>query len=87
MDGVGSSDDEGERKSVVVLAGYEKEMDAMLAAANPGFRSRFKQRIAMPDWDAKDVVEYLRRRCVKKGIILAAAAHKVHALDQARAEH
>ena len=35
-------------KSVVVLAGYEGEMDKMLAAANPGFRSRFKQRISFP---------------------------------------
>jgi thiol-disulfide isomerase/thioredoxin len=61
-------------KSIVVLAGYEKEMDAMLAAANPGFRSRFKQRITFPDWDAADVVEYLRRRCAKKAFVLAAEA-------------
>ena len=64
-------------KSIVVLAGYEKEMDAMLAAANPGFRSRFKQRITFPDWDAADVVEYLRRRCAKKAFVLTAEAQSV----------
>jgi stage V sporulation protein K len=61
-------------KSIVVLAGYEKEMDAMLDAVNPGFRRRFKQRITFPDWDAADVVEYLRRRCAKKAFALAAEA-------------
>ena len=64
-------------KSVVVLAGYESEMDAMLAAANPGFRSRFKQRITFPDWDASDVVEYLRRRCAKKNFGLPDEAQAI----------
>ena len=49
-------------------------MEAMLSAANPGFRSRFKQRVAFPDWDEKDVVEYLRRRCAKKGLTLTEGA-------------
>ena len=52
-------------------------MDEMLSNANPGFRSRFKQRVALPDWDAADVVEYLRRRTAKKGITFAEPAQKV----------
>lgn len=63
-------------RSVVVLAGYELQMDRMLSAANPGFRSRFKQRIAFPDWDAADVVKYLRRRCAT-GVWLTAGAQGV----------
>ena len=71
------TEDTHKGRTIVVLAGYEREMNEMLASANPGFRSRFKQRIAMPDWDAADVVEYLRRRCTKKGIVLADAAQRV----------
>ena len=61
-------------KSIVVLAGYKKDMEAMLDAVNPGFRSRFKQRIILPDWDAADVVEYLCRRCAKEAFVLTAEA-------------
>jgi len=64
-------------KSIVVLAGYEKEMDAMLAGANPGFRSRFKQRITLPDWDADDVVAYLLERCNRKGFAFSKDAQAV----------
>ncbi|KOO53391.1 p-loop containing nucleoside triphosphate hydrolase protein [Chrysochromulina tobinii] len=71
------TEDTHKGRTIVVLAGYEREMNEMLANANPGFRSRFKQRIVMPDWDAADVVEYLRRRCTKKGIVLADAAQRV----------
>jgi hypothetical protein len=71
------TEDTHKGRTIVVLAGYEREMNEMFASANPGFRSRFKQRIAMPDWDAADVVEYLRRRCTKKGIVLADAAQSV----------
>ena len=71
------TEDSHKGRTIVVLAGYEREMNDMLASANPGFRSRFKQRIAMPDWDAADVVEYLRRRCNKKGIVLSDPAQRV----------
>ena len=37
---------------VVVLAGYPEEMDEMFKSVNPGFASRFRQRIHFPDWDA-----------------------------------
>ena len=71
-------------KSIIVLAGYEAEMDAMLADANPGFRSRFKQRISFPDWDGADVVAYLQRRCENEGFYLPDAACDVlwSALEQ-----
>ena len=64
-------------KSILVLAGYEKEMDDMLAAVNVGFRSRFKQRILFPDWDESDVVEYLIRRCAKKSFELPEEAQTI----------
>ena len=64
-------------KSIIVLAGYEAEMNAMLAVANPGFRSRFKQRVSFPDWDSADVVLYLQRRCEKEGFYLPDAARDV----------
>ena len=71
-------------KSIIVLAGYKAEMDSMLAAANPGFRSRFKQRISFPDWDGADVVAYVQRQCDEEGFSLTVAARDMllSALEQ-----
>ena len=55
-------EDRHKGRTVVVLAGYPKEMEDMFTTANPGLASRFKQRIDFPDWDASDAVEYLKRR-------------------------
>ncbi|SEM51391.1 AAA family ATPase [Nonomuraea pusilla] len=41
---------------VVVLAGYEREMDAFLAT-NPGLASRFNQRVAFPSYSPAELSE------------------------------
>ncbi|MGN9845618.1 AAA family ATPase [Nonomuraea sp. H19] len=41
---------------VVVLAGYEREMDAFLAT-NPGLASRFNQRVAFPSYSPRELTE------------------------------
>ncbi|RVX43414.1 type VII secretion ATPase EccA [Nonomuraea polychroma] len=41
---------------VIVLAGYEREMDAFLAT-NPGLASRFNQRVAFPSYSPQELTE------------------------------
>ncbi|MFC6681905.1 AAA family ATPase [Nonomuraea ferruginea] len=41
---------------VIVLAGYEREMDAFLAT-NPGLSSRFNQRVAFPSYAPRELTE------------------------------
>ncbi|MBF8187393.1 AAA family ATPase [Nonomuraea sp. K274] len=41
---------------VVVLAGYQREMDAFLAT-NPGLASRFNQRVAFPSYSPRELSE------------------------------
>ncbi|WP_188187034.1 AAA family ATPase [Nonomuraea sp. SYSU D8015] len=41
---------------VIVLAGYEREMDAFLAT-NPGLASRFNQRVAFPSYSPGELTE------------------------------
>jgi type VII secretion ATPase EccA len=41
---------------VIVLAGYEREMDAFLAS-NPGLASRFNQRVAFPSYSPGELTE------------------------------
>ena len=43
-------------KLIVVLAGYQKDMEDMLAT-NPGLKSRFAETLQFQDLDAKAVVE------------------------------
>ena len=54
---------------------------------SPGLRSRFKQRLEFPDWDADDVTEYLRRRGETKGMALSPATLAVvkGAIEEIRA--
>jgi stage V sporulation protein K len=44
---------------VVILAGYPDEMEALLGT-NPGFRSRFTQRIVFDDYGDGELIEILR---------------------------
>ncbi|MFI7699140.1 AAA family ATPase [Nonomuraea sp. NPDC049480] len=41
---------------VIVLAGYQREMDAFLAT-NPGLASRFNQRVAFPSYSPRELTE------------------------------
>jgi SpoVK/Ycf46/Vps4 family AAA+-type ATPase len=41
---------------VIILAGYEREMDAFLAT-NPGLASRFNQRVAFPSYTPEELTE------------------------------
>lgn len=63
-------------KTVVILAGYQVEMERMLGS-NEGLRSRVTGRIEFPDWDADDCVEAVRQKCEREAIRLTDAAAKV----------
>ncbi|MEV4101939.1 AAA family ATPase [Nonomuraea sp. NPDC049649] len=49
------AEDERDRL-VIVLAGYQREMDAFLAT-NPGLASRFNQRVAFPSYSPRELTE------------------------------
>lgn len=48
-------------KMVVVLAGYEAQIEELLSV-NPGLKSRFSERLAFPDFTAKDAVQLLKQQ-------------------------
>jgi SpoVK/Ycf46/Vps4 family AAA+-type ATPase len=54
----------------VIVAGYEEEMDEFIGA-NPGLRSRFKTKIAFPDYNAAELTEIFSRMAADAGIGLA----------------
>ncbi|RFS84542.1 AAA family ATPase [Actinomadura spongiicola] len=56
---------------VVIAAGYEREMNAFLAA-NSGLESRFPKRIAFPDYSDDELVEIFSRLAGAEGLTLAA---------------
>ncbi|MBB5785222.1 AAA family ATPase [Nonomuraea jabiensis] len=51
---------------VIVLAGYEREMDAFLAT-NPGLASRFNQRVAFPSYSPRELSEIAVRLAEQAG--------------------
>ena len=55
---------------VVIAAGYEREMEAFLAA-NSGLASRFPKRIAFPDYSDGELVEIFTRLAAAEGLRLA----------------
>src|SRR5699024_11603894 len=60
---------------VVVLAGYEKEMDAFLAT-NPGLASRFATRITFPSYSADELFRISNSLIERRGDTLdPEAAH------------
>ena len=44
---------------VVILAGYTKEMDELLAS-NPGFSSRFKKFMHSPDYTVRELLQIMK---------------------------
>ena len=69
---------------VVVLAGYEKEMDAFLAT-NPGLASRFATRITFPSYSADELFRISKSLIERRGDTLdPEAAHALRSgFDQA----
>jgi hypothetical protein len=52
-------------KMVVVLAGYEAQIEELLAV-NPGLKSRFSERLLFPDFTAEDAVQLLKQQLGSK---------------------
>ncbi|MFC0861480.1 AAA family ATPase [Sphaerimonospora cavernae] len=58
---------------VIILAGYEREMDAFLAT-NPGLASRFNQRVAFPSYSPPELTDIARLLASRAGDRFDAAA-------------
>eukprot|EP00884_Botryococcus_braunii_P010986 jgi/Botrbrau1/1988/Bobra.0052s0030.1 len=63
------------QKMVVILAGYEKEIEAMLNV-NPGLKSRVSQKIHFPDFSVDDACKLLRILLKEDDLALSADAAK-----------
>ena len=65
---------------LVIMAGYEPQMDALMANANPGFSSRFnKKRIVFPAWSAQQASDAVISEIVRSGKTLTPEAEdQVH---------
>ena len=59
---------------VVILAGYEEPMQAMLQGANPGLASRFQTAIHFPDYSPNELVAIFRRFCAEMHVQLTEPA-------------
>jgi SpoVK/Ycf46/Vps4 family AAA+-type ATPase len=57
---------EHEENLVVILAGYEKEMDELLDS-NPGLRSRFKKHIQFEDYSKSELIEIIEQKASHSG--------------------
>ena len=62
------TDEEFKDKILVILAGYDADMNEMLDATNPGLRSRFSESIPFHDFDAFATVELLLLELKNKNI-------------------
>ena len=74
----------------VILLGYRKEMEMMMAAANPGLSRRFQLENAynFSDYDDSALVRILRAQCKKDGLVvnLETASYAISMLARARAQ-
>lgn len=61
------------RDLVVILAGYELEMDWFLAQ-NPGLRSRFPLHVVFPDYDDRELIDIARRMAAERDYRLSVDA-------------
>lgn len=52
-------------KMVVVLAGYEAQIEELLTV-NPGLKSRFSERLLFPDFSAADAIQLLTQQLAKR---------------------
>lgn len=60
---------------IVILAGYEKEMDRLLAS-NPGLKSRFKTKIEFPDYDPAELHAIFAHIAAEQAYVLSSEANK-----------
>lgn len=61
---------------IIIFAGYEKEMDAMLNS-NPGLMGRFPYKYRFSDYDADQLMEIALHLLVKDDYLLSDEAHTV----------
>jgi AAA+ superfamily predicted ATPase len=59
---------------IVILAGYTKDIDELLAS-NAGFPRRFTERIEFNDWAPDDCLQLLSKRCADEGVQLPVELH------------
>ena len=62
------TEDNFKKSTVVIFAGYEKEMDTMLQNVNPGLRSRVTQRLKFNEFSAHDVSQVVQNVLQKKNL-------------------
>jgi hypothetical protein len=55
-----------QNKMVVILAGYEAQVDALMAV-NPGLKSRFSEKLHFPPFTAAEACQLLQLLLVKGG--------------------
>lgn len=79
--------DDNRSKLVVILAGYDHDMEVFLQT-NPGLRSRFPNILHFADYSAEELMEIAQRNLSKDGYILspAASGKLLSILEQARTD-
>ena len=75
--------DEHKGKMVVVLAGYPKDIDAMLRT-NEGLRSRFPEEVAFESFSADVCARILQEECGKRSLLMTPEAEAAAAELMAR---
>lgn len=62
---------------VVIMAGYNKEMDDFLTNVNTGFASRFRQTVFFEDYNADDMLTIFYSMMIKNHYVMSEAADRV----------
>lgn len=62
---------------VVILAGYDKEMDRFMKHVNTGFASRFQQRIHFDDYNADEMMTIFRMLLKRNFYVLSEDAERI----------
>lgn len=62
---------------VVIMAGYNKEMDEFLAEVNTGFASRFRQTLFFEDYNAEDMLVIFYKMLIKNHYVMSESADRV----------
>ena len=70
-------------RTMIILAGYQAEMDRMLNSVDPGMRRRFKKRLEFSAWSAEDCTQFLEQLCKHKHLAIDSGAVQ-HVLEVLR---